>query len=203
MRSRLLWVPAALLIWAGSPGRAGAHLVNSGFGPFYDGIAHLFVTPEDLLVVVALALLAGLRGKPFGRAVLFVLPAAWLAGALAGRTTALSAGLPALSAALLIALGAVVAADRRLPLALVAGFALACGLVHGCFNGAALAPANAGGLAVVGIVCAVFVVVALVAGQVAALRGNGARVAVRVLGSWIGAIGLLMLGWAVRQGPPP
>ena len=35
--------------------------------------------------MVALALLAGLGGKPYGRAVLFVLPAAWLAGALAGR----------------------------------------------------------------------------------------------------------------------
>ena len=58
MRLRLLWIPAALLIWAGSPGRAGAHLVNSGFGPFYDGVAHLFVTAEDLLVVVALGAFA-------------------------------------------------------------------------------------------------------------------------------------------------
>jgi hypothetical protein len=31
-----------------------SHLVNSGLGPFYDGIAHLFVTPEDLLAVIAL-----------------------------------------------------------------------------------------------------------------------------------------------------
>lgn len=39
---------------------------------------------------------------------------------------------PALSAALLIALGVAVAADRRLSLALVAGAALTCGLVQGC-----------------------------------------------------------------------
>ena len=198
MRSRLTWMAAALLIWAGSPGRAGAHLVNSGFGPFYDGIAHLFVTPEDVLVVVALALLAGLGGKPFGRAVLLVLPAAWLAGALAGRMTSVSAGVPVLSAALLIALGGLVAADRRLPLALVAGAALMCGLLDGCFNGAALAGAGSSGLAAAGIACAVFVTVALVAGQVAALKKEWARVIVRVAGSWIGAIGLLMLGWAVR-----
>jgi hydrogenase/urease accessory protein HupE len=198
MRSRLVWMPAALLIWAGSPGRADAHLVNSGFGPFYDGVAHLFVTPEDLLVVVALALLAGLGGKPFGRAVLFVLPAAWLAGAVAGRMTAVSAGVPVLSAALLIALGGLVAADRRLQLALVAGAALACGLLNGCYNGAALAEAGSSGLAVAGIVCAVFVVVALVAGRVVSLEKEWARIVVRVAGSWIGAIGLLMLGWAVR-----
>jgi hydrogenase/urease accessory protein HupE len=172
--------------------------VNSGLGPFYDGIAHLFVTPEDALVVVALALLAGLGGKSYGRVVIFVLSAAWLAGALVGRMTTLSAGVPVLSAALLIALGALVAADRRLPLTFVTGAALTCGLLNGCFNGAALAGANSDGLAVGGIVCAVFVVVALVAGQVAALEKEWARIMVRVAGSWIGAIGLLMLGWAAR-----
>jgi urease accessory protein len=198
MRSRLTLMLASLLVWASCPGQANAHLVNSGLGPFYDGIAHLFVTPEDVLAVVALALLAGLGGKLYARAVLFVLPAAWLAGALAGRLTTLSGGVPVVSAALLIALGALVAADRRLPLALVAGAALTCGLLNGCFNGAALAGAGSSGLAAAGIGCAVFVIVALVAGQVAALEKEWARIMVRVAGSWVGAIGLLMFGWAVR-----
>jgi hypothetical protein len=104
-----------------------------------------------------------------------------------------------LSAALLVAVGGLVAADRRWPLVLVVGFAVACGLVHGCFNGAALAGESSGKLAVVGLVSAVFVVVAIVAGQVAWLRVAWARVVVRVLGSWIGAIGLLLLGWATRR----
>ena len=76
MRSRPTLMLASLLTWACCPGQASAHLVNSGLGPFYDGVAHLFVTPEDVLAVVALSLLAGLGGKPCGRAVLFVLPAA-------------------------------------------------------------------------------------------------------------------------------
>jgi urease accessory protein len=198
MRSRPALMLASLLIWATCPGRANAHLVNSGLGPFYDGVAHLFVTPEDVLAVVALALLAGLGGKQCGRAVLLVLPAAWLAGALAGRMTPLPGGVPVLSAALLIALGGLVAVGRRLPLAVVAGAALTCGLLHGVFNGAALAGAGSSGLAAAGIACAVFVMVALVAGQVAALEKEWARIMVRVAGSWIGAIGLLMLGWAVR-----
>jgi len=188
---------ASLLVWACCPGQASAHLVNSGLGPFYDGIAHLLVTPEDMLAVVALALLAGLGGKPFGRAVLFVLPAAWLAGALAGRMNILSAGVPVVNAALLIALGALVAADRRLPLTLIACAALTCGLLKGCFNGAALAGAGSSGLAAAGIACAVFVIAALVAGQITALEKEWARIMVRV-GSWIGAIGLLMFGWAAR-----
>jgi urease accessory protein len=198
MSYRVTWILATLLVWASCPGQASAHLVNSGLGPFYDGIAHLFVTPEDVLAVVALALLAGLGGKAYGRAVLFVLPAAWLAGVLAGRMTTLSTGVPVVSAALLIALGALVAADRRLPLALVASAALTCGLLNGCFNGVALAGAESGGMAAAGIACAAFVMVALVAGQVAAMEKDWARIMVRVAGSWIGAIGLLMLGWAAR-----
>ncbi len=198
MRSRLTLMLASLLVWASCPGRANAHLVNSGLGPFYDGVAHLFVSPEEVLAVVALSLLAGLGGKPYARAVLFVLPAAWLAGALAVKMTTLSEGIPVVSAAMLIVLGGLVAADRRLPLALVAGAALTCGLLHGCFNGGALAGANSGRLAIAGIGCAVFVVTALVAGQVVSLEKEWARIVVRVAGSWIGAIGLLMLGWAAR-----
>jgi hydrogenase/urease accessory protein HupE len=188
----------SLLIWASYPGQASAHLVNSGLGPFYDGLAHLLVTPEDLLAVVVMALLAGLGGKQCGSAVLFFLPLAWLVGAVAGWNDPWTAGLPVLSALVLIALGALVAWDRRLPLQYIAGFALAVGLVFGFFNGAALAEANSSSLAVGGIVCAVFVIVALVAGQVVALEKEWARIAVRVAGSWIGAIGLLMLGWAAR-----
>jgi hydrogenase/urease accessory protein HupE len=198
MRSRLVWMPAALLLWASCPGQASAHLVNSGVGPFYDGVAHFFLSPEDILAVVALALLAGLGSKECGCSVLLALPAAWLGGAVAGRMSPLAAGLPILSAALLIALGVLVASDRRLPRRLIAGFALTVGLVHGFFNGAALAGVNSGSVAIGGIVCAVFVVAALVAGQVVSLRKEWARIAVRVAGSWIGAIGLLMLGWAAH-----
>jgi hypothetical protein len=191
---------ASLMIWAGCPGQASAHLVDSGFGPFYDGVAHLFVTPEDVLVVLAMALLAGLGGKRHGSSVLFLLPLAWLAGAVAGRLNPLATARPILSAGLLIGTGALVALDRRLSLRFVGGFALLTGFTQGFFNGAALAAVNSSNLAIGGIVCAVFVAVALVAGQVVSLQKEWARITVRVAGSWIGAIGLLMLGWAVRKG---
>jgi hypothetical protein len=45
---------------------------------------------------------------------------------------------------------------------------------------------------------AVFVLVALVAALVVSLRAQWVRVTVRVAGSWIKAIGLLMLGWTYR-----
>ncbi len=39
----------------------------------------------------------------------------------------------------------------------------------------------------------------LVAGLVVSLKVFWARIAIRVLGSWIAATGLLMLGWTLRR----
>jgi urease accessory protein len=175
------------------------HLMTTGLGPFYDGLAHLFLTPEDLLPVVALALLSGLRGPRFGRAVLFTLPVAWLAGSAVGRQLSPNAAMPAVAAGLTLAIGALVAADRPLPLGPVYGIAAALGLWNGSWNGIELARARAAGPgAPLGTACAVFVVVALLAAMASAVRAPWARIAVRVAGSWIAAAGLFMLGWALR-----
>src|ERR1700731_2111833 len=78
----LFWLTLAIALIAAPS--AHAHLMNTGFGPFSDGLTHLVVTPEDLLPVIALSLWAGLRGPIFGRTVLFSLPVAWLVGSAAG-----------------------------------------------------------------------------------------------------------------------
>jgi urease accessory protein len=177
------------------------HLMNTGLGPFYDGLAHLFVTPEDLLPVLALALLSGLRGPRFGRASLFVLPAAWLAGTIAGRAFHPHPAWPILSAVLTIALGALVAADRPLPVPAVAALAATLGLWNGAWNGIELARARAGLFGnALGIACAIFAIVAIFAALAASVRAQWARIAVRVAGSWIAAAALFMLGWSLRRG---
>src|SRR4029077_6994071 len=66
------------------PVRAEAHLPALGLGPVYDGIFHLFLSPEDLIPVVALALLAGQRGPAFARRVLWIVPIAWSTGGMIG-----------------------------------------------------------------------------------------------------------------------
>ena len=113
---RVLWL--SLLLVTAVPS-AHAHLMNTGLGPFYDGLTHVFVTPEDLLPVIALGLFAGLCGPQSGRAVLFILPVAWVAGALAGATSDMPLTLPVTTAIVTIAFGVLVAADRPLPLRLV------------------------------------------------------------------------------------
>jgi hydrogenase/urease accessory protein HupE len=182
-----------------------AHLMNSGFGPFYDGLAHPLISPEDLLPAVAMALLAGLGGRRAGRFVLAILPAAWLAGMAAGAGIAAewAIGLPGapawLMAVVTALLGALVASDLRLPLAAVAALAAALGALHGYDDGRDLAATTGAVVAIAGIACSLFAIVSLLAGQVAVLRVQWARLAVRISGSWIAAIGLLMLGWSTRS----
>ena len=196
MRRLLIATVAGCVI--GVPSIAGAHMMSSGLGPFYDGLAHLFVTPEDLLPVVALALLAGLRGPAWGRAVLLCLPAGWLAGSAAGVLLTVPPPAPVVSAAVTIVLGALVAADAKLLLAPFSAVAIGLGLAAGGANSLDVAPSLATGLFIAGGTAAIFVVVSLVSGQVTSVRTDAARIAVRVGGSWIAAIGLLMFGWAMR-----
>jgi urease accessory protein len=186
---------AALVLW---PAPAHAHLVTTGLGPLYDGISHVFLSPEDLFPVLAMALLAGLNGPRAGRFTLFFLPAAWLLGGIGGYRFPTTAATTAVTSLSFLVLGGLVAADFRLPVAIVGGLASALGLLHGWRNGAALGQAQREPLALVGIATAIFVVVALVGAVVVSLRAPWTRIAVRVAGSWIAAIGLLLLGWGLR-----
>lgn len=186
----------AILLW---PSISQAHLVNTGLGPFYDGISHLAMSPDDLLTALALALLAGLSGARAGRNVLFLLPPVWLLGGLFGLRMAQEVSLPLFSVLSFLLTGALVALDRKLPLLLISILTCGFGFLHGFLNGTAMASRAGGGfLALFGISLAVFVLVTLVSALVVSLRKYWARITVRVAGSWITAIGLLMLGWTYR-----
>ena len=196
-RLNLFWLTLATTLSVASS--ADAHLVSTGFGPFDDGLTHLFVTPEDLLPVIAIALLAGLRGPRFGRAVLFVLPIAWLVGSAFGLLLAPPITLPLPETILTIALGMLLATESRLPLTSLAGLAILLGLLHGLLNGSELPKTpSSSQIFAAGVGTALFITVSLLAGQAASVQLQWTRVAIRVAGSWIVAIGLLMLGWTLR-----
>jgi hydrogenase/urease accessory protein HupE len=168
-----------------APSLARAHLQSTGMGPVYDGVLHFVLSPEDVVPALGLSLFAGLRGAGQGRWTLFVLPAAWLAGGLAGLASASSTMNPFLAAAWFVLVGVLVAADVQLSNQRTVAIAALLGLHHGWTNGSGMGP---GGEAVV----------ALGSARVVALRKGWTRIAVRVVGSWIAASGILLLGWAVR-----
>jgi urease accessory protein len=178
---------------------AQAHLMNSGFGPFYDGLAHPLMSPEDILPALAVTLLAGLNGARYGRWVLATLPGAWIAGMAGGWALALPMAPAPVMAVLTAVTGALVASDLKLPLAAVMGWAALLGVLHGYDNGRELAATAGGLLAIAGIACSLAALVSLVAGQVATVQAAWARLAVRISGSWIAAVGLFMLGWSMKS----
>jgi hydrogenase/urease accessory protein HupE len=184
------------LMLALSPSQAAAHLVTTGMGPVYDGIGHLLLSPEDLVPVLALALYAGLRGAVAGRRTLFLLPLAWFVGGLAGSSVNAVTSFPAPAVSFLI-LGGLVAADLCMPTAAVTVLVIVVGLVHGFLNGAVLRE-GAVTIGLIGITTIVFVLVTLTSALVVSLGKPWSRIAVRVAGSWVAAMGLLMLGWAMR-----
>jgi hydrogenase/urease accessory protein HupE len=180
------------------PARAEAHLVTTGLGPIYDGISHVFLSPDDLIPIVGIALLAGLNGPAGGRRALFALTAAWLAGGMAGVLFGVPSLPGAMTTASFLVIGGLTAADRRLSPAALTALAVSVGLVHGWLNGVGIAEAQKEALGLAGIVGAIFVLVAIASASVVSLRLPWMRIAVRVAGSWVAAIGLLMLGWSLR-----
>ena len=179
---------------------ADAHLNSTGMGPIYDGVTHFLLSPEDVVPVLALALFTGLRGASYGRSALFVLPGAWLLGGLLGSTAPATNASAIVSSIWFLLLGGLLAADAKLSLRVATALAALVGVSHGYGNGAGMGPPGSAVVALAGLALAVFALVAIVAASVVRLRTEWARIAVRVVGSWVAASGLLLLGWAARSG---
>jgi hydrogenase/urease accessory protein HupE len=126
------------------------------------------------------------------------LPLAWLSGGLLGWLPDAPA-FAAPSWAPFLAIGGLVAADLRLPVSASAAIVGALGLVLGYPNGQAMAQSGQGLSSVLGSTAAIFVFMSLIAVLAAGTTVAWMRIAWRVLGSWIAASGLLLLGWALRR----
>jgi hypothetical protein len=176
---------------------ASAHWFATGLGPIYDGISHVLLTPECMVPVIGLALLAGLRGPEHGRWALFIVTGACLLGAELVSTPPAPGVVALQTAALCLVLGGLVAADLHIPLGVTATLAAIVGVVGGASNAAAH-QVGAGEAAVVGVCVTVFVLTALTASVIVPLRIPWLRVTARVLGSWLAALGLLLAGWSLR-----
>jgi len=184
--------------------RTHAHLVETGLGPFYDGIGHFFVTPEALLAVLVLALLSGLRGAAHGRAALLALLVAWAVGGVAGLmpvvgVSDVSTWLERFTGLSLVVLGVLAAVDSALSVRVVAWLAILVGAPLGWDSGATMTQTALGwrGLGGTLLAVSVFATLAVAFVTVSASKLLARRVA-RVAASWLAASGLLLLGWSLR-----
>ena len=162
----------ALLVLS-SPNASHADTTLTGAGPFYDGAAHFFVSVEQTLPVIALALLFGLQGVRRGRWVIAVLPLCWLAGALLGfgNPRHATSALPIIG--LLVVPCALAAWGRALTVSTMGAIAAVVGCLAGYVNGVAAASSDQALPRILGAAASVFVVTILVSVAVAVVRGHG------------------------------
>lgn len=196
-------VPAVLLADLAAPALAArvlAHLTPTGLGPWGDGMARLLLQPTDLLLVLALQLLAAQAGRACSDRLPLLLPAAWLLGGLAGLALPGIDGALALPlTAAVLAVGVLVALAVRLrpPTVLRLGAGLV--LVAALAAGSALLGHPGALPALLGEGVAIAVLTVLLAPPLAPPHPPALGIALRVIGSWIAAAALLMLGWQLRH----
>ena len=191
-------IAGALILLIAYPSTAAAHLVTTGLGPFYDGALHLLLSPEDLLGLVAAIALAGLQGAKASRIAVVTLATTWFIFSLVSLNLTVGFDFPWLNIISIIILGALVAVNPTLPPAVAALLAGLYGALHGLLNGSALAAMDSGLLSIVGVSVTVLIIGLLCSALIVSLKAAWTRIAIRVAGSWIAAVGMLMLGWMVR-----
>jgi len=186
---KLLWriLPVVLV-----PAVAAAHPIP-GVGDFYSGMLHPLLSLDQIVPLIALSLLAGQQERRTAITVLLALPLAVIAGATAGLVWKAPGSLALFNIAAMVALGALVALSRPLPRGLLCSLAVALGLALGFALGAEVTPDEAPrfipGAALASLAVAVYGI-----GLVRWLKAPWTRVAVRVAGSWVAAIGIMVLG---------
>jgi urease accessory protein len=182
-------------------GVAHAHSSAKGVGDFYAGFLHPLTALEHVLPFLALGVLAGQQGNRAQVA----LPVFWVA-LMAGATLAL--WLPHLAGADLanivsaLMFGALIAAALPLPTFVYVALAAVFGLSHGYANGLAISAPLKPYLFIPGLGLAALVVTGygvVVTDYVLRRKVGWMSIAVRVAGSWIAAIGMLVLATSWKR----
>jgi urease accessory protein len=182
---------------------AQAHSTVKGVGDLYAGLLHVLTGLEHVLPFVALSLLAGQRGlKAQAEAVLLVFPVALMAGAAAALWLPPVPGLMFFNMASAILLGGLVASAWPLPATVFYGLVVVFGISHGFANGEAISGSIKAYLFILGIGLAGLAVLAygtLMVDFLLKRKTGWITIAVRVAGSWIAAIGVLVLATAGKS----
>lgn len=182
-------------VLAAGAATAHAHSSAKGIGDFYAGFLHPLTAPEHVIPFFALGILAA-QQAPRGQ---ISLPVFWIA-LMAGAALALVApAIPGVAFANILSalvLGGLIALYKPLPAIALFVLAAAFGLTHGHANGEAITNGIRFYLFIPGLALAALAAsgYGLVFTDWLLRRKTGwITIAVRVAGSWIAAIGMLVL----------
>lgn len=200
--SRLRWLSPAFVVLLMSPASAEAHMTLQGFGHFTNGALHPLVTPAHVLILLGLGMWIGqhppLRLK-LPIAIFGAFSAAGLALTLTGRIAEVH---PAFLAAMALCGGIAVAVGKQLPVWVRGIFLAAGGLAIGLDSVPEPGTAQAVASMLLGTWLAILLIVVNVAHYISLAAEKNKQwlhIAIRVAGSWIVAISLLILAFALRK----
>lgn len=202
-RSRQAGVGALFLLLPATS--AKAHIIGARLGDFYAGAAHPLTDLRDVTLWVALGMLAGSLGASKARPLLLLFPFGLAVGVTSAMTLNATSEGALLAAGALVLLGALLALELRIPAVALGGLALVLAAMRGAANAAAIGPETNWLLFVAGLSIAGYIVVTLVSAATLAFRDEGddtrawRRIAIRALGSWLAALGLMMGGLALAS----
>lgn len=144
--------------------------------------------------IIALSLLAGQQRAKRARWVVLLFPLGLLCGAAIASFAGPSEYVAWINKISFVVLGILAAAQVRLPLSGLAAIALFFGATHGYENTADVPQTVAMQMFLPGLLMSGLALVAIVAAIAVSLDHPWQKIAVRVAGSWIAAIGLLIIG---------
>ena len=177
---------------------ACAHPAFAGATGFYGGLVHPLFVPTHAIAILSLGMLIG-QQAPHWRWPLLLTYAAGLG---VGFAAMVSAFAPRFSTEALLAataiVGGLVALARGVPwltgiLALGVGIALALDSSPG---GISVREAN---VIIVGTFCGAVILLGVLLEVAAILRREWQKLAMRILGSWMGASAILILAWQLAR----
>jgi urease accessory protein len=182
---------------------ADAHIVASRLGDFYTGALHPLTDLQDLILWVAMGVLAGSLGASKGRWLVLAFPLGLLAGLVLGRTTGFVSAGPAADAGMILVLGLLLAAAPRIPTAPLCAIAFGLAVMRGAANAGDVGSDTNRLLFAAGLACMGYAAITLTMAVTLAFRRPDAGastawrgIAIRAFGGWIAAIGLMMVGFA-------
>lgn len=195
---------SAAMVLAGA-NAAEAHIVAARLGDFYMGAVHPLTDLQDVVLWTATGVLAGTLGGAKARWLILVFPLGLLVGLSLGDVFG-AASAQLADATMMLAIGMLLAAAAQVPTLLLCAIAFAVAVMRGAANGADLGPETDRLLFAAGLACAGYGAITLTMALTAVFKrtnSDGATswraIAVRALGGWIAAIGLMMASLALAS----
>lgn len=202
MRSLRQWasLSTALLGVVACPSLATAHSPIEGLGTFYSHLLHPVTVLSHALLLTAVSLMLGQQGRSTARAAICALGVTFVAGVAIATAGGLNVVREQILIIAALMTGGVVCLDRRVPMAFPVSVAAGTGLAIGLDSAVGTTGVRDTALAVAGVAVGVLYFAVVLAGLTVEVEKHWQRVAIRIGGSWIFAVSVMVLALSL-SGP--